>query len=621
MSEFDVIIVGGGHAGIEAALAAAKRGVRTVLITSNLDLMGQMSCNPAIGGIAKGNIVREVDALGGAMGFLADGAGIQFRMLNKSKGIAVWGNRAQADKKLYRSLCRMLLENTGNLSLYQGMVKSVTTGNGKVSGVCLESGETFKAGAIVLCMGTFLNGIGHIGSNSFPCGRSGEPPSLGLSESVQDLGIKAGRLKTGTPARIDGRTVDYSKMRAQEGDCEPFPFSYSTQHAPENKAVCWVMKTAGETHCIILDNLQKSALYGGKITGIGPRYCPSIEDKLVKFGERDGHTLFLEPEGLDTHEMYLNGFSTSLPFDIQVAMVKSLAGLEYATIIRPAYAIEYDYFLPTQLFATLESRIVPGLFMAGQINGTSGYEEAACQGLVAGLNAAEKTRGGEPLILGRDTSYTGVLIDDLITRGTEEPYRMFTSRAEYRLLLRQDNADERLMPIAARRGLIEQDLLESRKRVWEKKRKLREKLADSRIEPSHWNGGKTGIDLKRKTGALELLRRPQVHILDILSCAGIEEHEKEVLVGVEADVKYEGFVEKQKAEIGRMKRMEETRIPEKIDYNHVEGLLAESRAKLKQIRPVTLGQASRIAGVTPADISVLIVHLTRQHNASFHVKP
>ena len=607
----DVVVIGGGHAGIEAAAIAAKMNVSVMLITNNIDLIGQMSCNPAIGGIAKGNIVREIDALGGIMGKITDKSGIQFRMLNKSKGIAVWGNRAQVDKKQYRTLCRKILEEQNNIMLYQGMVVSIDEEGGKVCGVSTLSGERIGAKAVVLAMGTFLNGVAHIGMNSFECGRLGEPASINLSESIQSFGIKAGRLKTGTPARIDGKTVDFSVLGVQSGDSEPWPFSYSTREPVANTAVCWTVKTNPETHKIILDNIAKSALYSGKIKGVGPRYCPSIEDKLVRFGERDGHTLFLEPEGLDTRELYLNGFSTSLPFDIQIAMVQSLSGFKQARILRPAYAIEYDYFLPVQLFPTLESRIIENLFFAGQINGTSGYEEAACQGLVAGINAAEKVKGGEPFTLGRESSYTGVLIDDLITKGTEEPYRMFTSRAEHRLLLRQDNADERLMPIAEKRGLLEKDILEYRKRVWEKKAELIKRLYERKIKPEKWNNDEDREHIRQQVVAAEMLRRPHVGIEMVLDAVGISEESEEIRVGVEADIKYEGFIQRQKETVERARKMDNAKIPADMNYECIPGLLNESRMKLQKIRPLTLGQASRISGVTPADISIIMQYIAR----------
>jgi len=612
----DVIVVGGGHAGIEAANSAAKAGVSVILITAHADLIGQMSCNPAIGGIAKGNIVREIDALGGIMAKIADRAGIQFRMLNKSKGVAVWGPRAQTDKGLYRQLCREYLEKIEHVSIKQDMVRKIVVKEKRVQGVLTETGQYIEAKAVVLAMGTFLNGLAHIGMHSFSCGRLGESASFQLSESIQEQGITAGRLKTGTPARLDGRTIDFSKMRRQEGDKEPWPFSYSTDWKLENRAVCWEIKTTQKTHDVIRNNLDKSPLYCGKIVGIGPRYCPSIEDKVVRFGERSGHTLFLEPEGLNTYEMYLNGFSTSLPFEAQVQMVQSLDGMDGARMIRPAYAIEYDYFLPTQLFNTLESRAVENLFFAGQINGTSGYEEAACQGLVAGLNAAKKASGAEQVVLGRDTSYTGVLIDDLVAKGTQEPYRMFTSRAEYRLLLRQDNADERLMPLALKHGLIEEQVYTSRERLWKERESLKQTLKSRSVSVQSWEerGKQEKTELKQAVPAAELLKRPQVTLEDILEVTGLEPLPREQMVTLEADIKYEGFINKQKIEIERQKKIENAQIPSDVDYDAIEGLLTESRGKLKKIRPLTIGQASRISGVTPADVSVLIVHILRRQS-------
>ena len=615
----DIIVVGGGHAGIEAANSAAKSGLSVLLITGNIDLIGQMSCNPAIGGIAKGNIVREVDALGGLMGRIIDRAGIHFRMLNQSKGVAVWGPRAQADKSHYRSLCLKFIKEQENVSIYQDMVTKVLVKKGKVCGVITESGQKIEAAAIVLAMGTFLNGLAHIGMNSFKCGRLGEPASLHLSESIQEHGITAGRLKTGTPARIDGKTIDFSKMTVQKGDEDPWPFSYSTKTKLENKIVCWELKTTQKVHDIIRDNLDKSPLYSGRIVGVGPRYCPSIEDKVVRFGDRSGHTLFLEPEGLLTNEIYLNGFSTSLPLDVQIKMVQSLPGFENARLIKPAYAIEYDYFHPIQLFLNLESRKVENLFFAGQINGTSGYEEAACQGLVAGLNAAKKVKKEECVLLGRETSYTGVLIDDLVTKGTEEPYRMFTSRAEYRLLLRQDNADERLMPIAQKHGLINDSLYRSREKAWTERSSIKQILASEKISPQAWGASafRDKTEIKQKIAAVELLKRPQITIDDIINALALEPIDRAQKVTIEADIKYEGFVNKQEKEIERQKRIEETSIPLDIDYDSIAGLLTESRGKLKKIRPLTIGQASRVSGVTPADVSVLIVHILKRTNRCF----
>jgi tRNA uridine 5-carboxymethylaminomethyl modification enzyme len=480
----------------------------------------------------------------------------------------------------------------------------------------MDSGEEIKAKAIILAAGTFLNGIAHIGLTSFPCGRLGEPPSQNLTESICEFGILSGRLKTGTSPRIDGRTVSFEKMTEQPGDQDPWPFSYSTEKMPENRAVCWITKTSKKTHQIILSNLNRSPLYTGKIKSIGPRYCPSIEDKVVRFGERDGHTLFLEPEGLDTKELYLNGLSTSLPFDIQMQMVRSVAGLEQAEILRPGYGIEYDYFSPIQLWPTLESKRVKHLYFAGQINGTSGYEEAACQGLVAGINAAEQILGKEQLVLGRDTSYIGVLIDDLVTKGTEEPYRMFTSRAEHRLILRQDNSDERLMPLAQEKGLLDNEVLEKRKRAWEEKKKYKTRFFQTKIGPSQWMPKEKESRIRTRTTIAELLRRPEVSIDAICETIGEIIPERDVRKGVEADIKYAGFIEKEKEHLEKFRRMENELIPETVRYEAISGLLSESKTKLLKIRPRSLGQALRIPGVTPADISVLMVHLSKQKHVS-----
>jgi tRNA uridine 5-carboxymethylaminomethyl modification enzyme len=614
--KFDIIVVGGGHAGIEAAHISARRGLRVLLVTSQLDFIAQMSCNPAIGGIAKGNIVREVDALGGLMGRITDKAGIHFKMLNQTKGMAVWGNRAQADKKAYRTIARKYLEAQPSLTMLQGFVKTIEVKGEKTHAITMDSGEEIQGTCIILAMGTFLNGIAHIGLTSFPCGRLGEPPSLVLTESIKGLGIESGRLKTGTSPRINGSTVAFKKMAMQNGDTAPWPFSFSTEQNPENKVVCWITKSTQETHKIILSNLDRSPLYTGKIKSTGPRYCPSIEDKVVRFGERDGHTLFLEPEGLDTNEMYLSGLSTSLPFDVQIKMVHSIPGLEKAAILRPGYGIEYDFFPPNQLWPTLESKIVKNLYFAGQINGTSGYEEAACQGLLAGINASAAVVGGEALVLGRNISYTGVLIDDLVTKGTQEPYRMFTSRAEHRLILRQDNADERLMPIALRRGLIAKELYEKRKNVWEQKAAYKEKLTEVKIAPVEWKNKKKEPSIKAKIRASELLKRPEVKIEDVLSIIGLTIEDREIRLGIEADIKYSGFIEKDKERLDKYRKMENELLPENINYNVIKGLLNESRIKLIKIRPRSLGQALRIPGVTPADISVIMVHLSKKMDVS-----
>jgi tRNA uridine 5-carboxymethylaminomethyl modification enzyme len=609
---FDVIVIGGGHSGIEAAHIAAKRRLFVLLVTNNLDLIGQMSCNPAIGGIAKGNIVREIDALGGLMGRLIDKTGIHFRMLNTSKGAAVWGNRAQADKISYRILARKELEKVENLYLLQGMVKRIIVKGDAVSGIELDSGEKIGTKCIILSTGTFLEGIVHIGMTSFPAGRAGEPPSNGLVTSITEYGIKSGRLKTGTSPRIDGRTVDFDVLTKQPGDSEPWPFSFSTVETLYNKADCWIGKSNIETHNIIKENLDRSPLYTGKIKSIGPRYCPSIEDKVVRFGDRDEHTLFLEPESLDNSEIYLNGLSTSLPFDVQIKMVQSINGLENAKILRPGYGIEYSFFQPTQLHNTLESRVIKRLYFAGQINGTSGYEEAAGQGLLAGINATQKIYGEEEVVLSRESSYIGVLIDDLVTRGTEEPYRMFTSRAEHRLKLRQDNCDERLMPIAFRLGLIDAAVYEKRQQGWDSCNKIKEYLKNIKIKPEVWKSSfaeKTEQPVK----ASEFLKRPEVKFADIVNLCKIDvPNNREYFLSIEADIKYSGFISKQEAGIERIRRLEEIKIPGLFNYDGIKGLLTESLIKLKKIQPSTIGQASRIPGVIPSDISLIALHVLKE---------
>lgn len=609
--KFDIVVIGGGHAGIESAYIAAKKNLKILLITNHLDLIGQMSCNPSIGGIAKGNIVREIDALGGLMGELIDNCGIHFKMLNKSKGSAVWGNRAQADKEKYRKLARKRLEDNKNLFLLQSIVKRILVKNNSISHVELETGEKIKTKAVIVAAGTFLNGIIHIGLYSYSSGRMGEPAVKNFTETLNELGIKSGVLKTGTSPRIDGRTINFKKMEKQEGDKNPWRFSYRTDFPIKNRAVCWISKTNENTHKIIFDSLDKSPLYTGKIKSIGPRYCPSIEDKIVRFGERNGHALFLEPENLENNEFYLNGLSTSLPFDTQIKMVKSIKGLENAKIQRPGYGIEYDYFFPVQLKSTLESRIINNLFFAGQINGTSGYEEAACQGLIAGINAAQKIIGEEGLILGRDNSYIGVLIDDLVTRGIDEPYRMFTSRAEWRILLRQDNSDERLMPISYRLGYIDEKVFVERKREWEKKKNIKEILNSKKIELHSENNGKIKDE---KITALELIRRPEIKIEDILQKTDINIDDKELRINIESDIKYEGFIEKQKLEINKYKRSAYIRIPNAIKYENINGLSNESKQKLNKIKPIFLGQAMRIPGITQTDINLIILYISKYHH-------
>jgi len=679
MTPPDIIVIGAGHAGIEAAHIAAGMGASTLLITGNPDLIGQMSCNPAIGGVAKGNIVREIDALGGLMASLIDKAGIHFRMLNASKGSAVWGPRAQADKILYRNLARRAMENHPNIAILQAMVVGLNVSGERIASVTLDSGEIIAARSVILAAGTFLNGVIHIGLKSCSGGRAGEPSSCGLTESLRELGITSGRLKTATPPRIDGRTVDFSKLSAQHGDSGPRPFSFFTKGALSNRVVCWSARTTAQTHQHVLQNMDKSPLYTGNSQSSGPRYCPLIEDKIVRFGERDGHTLYLEPESVENHELYVNGLFTSLPYDVQERMLRSIAGLEAARIVRPGYGIEYDYFQPLQLRPTLESRTVRGLFFAGQVNGTSGYEEAACQGLMAGINAVRGLRGEEPVVLGRETSYIGVLIDDLVTKGTDEPYRMFTSRAEYRLVLRQDNCDERLMPIGYGLGTITADQYDERRRFWDRKREFAEWLGGVKVTPDEYGrmvGGVSARDdthvgaascrpptaesqnqpdgrddvgvtsapskhtgISQTENARDLLRRPEVGIdwllqgLDIIGkgffedgadadCSGDRPRppetpesrhgiDRHLTLGVESDIKYEGFVRKQLKEVERLRRYEEAKILDGFSYDDVPGLLTESRQKLKKICPGTLGQASRIGGVTPADISVLAMYLLK----------
>lgn len=610
----DIIVIGAGHAGIEAANIVTKKGLKAAIITNHIDLIGQMSCNPSIGGIAKGNIVREIDSLGGLMAKIIDIAGIHFKMLNQSKGTAVWGNRAQADKVLYRKIARNFLEQNDLITIMQGMIIQICVKNEKCIGVKLDSGEIIESKAVIVAAGTFLNGVAHIGMNSFPSGRIGEPPSLNLTESINSFGIKSGRLKTGTSPRIDKRTVNFEKLTPQYGDEKPWPFSYSTNIKITNKEKCWISKTNKTTHNYIFDNLNRSPLYTGLIKSVGPRYCPSIETKVVNFGERDGHTLFLEPESLENNEMYLNGLSTSLPFDVQQKMVNSIEGFENAVIMRPGYGIEYDFFFPLQLKPTLESKIIQNMYFVGQINGTSGYEEAAGQGIVAGMNACQKILGEESVVLGRETSYIGVLIDDLVTRGTEEPYRMFTARAEYRLLLRQDNSDERLMPIAYAKGFIDDKTYKNREKIWEKKDKLINILKEMKIDTEKWNK-QYDYKINGSIKAEELIKRPDVSIMDLIQINVIEEDgDREFWLNVESDIKYMGFIEKQKNEIEKMKRFENTKISENIDYEKITGLLSESKNKLKNIKPETLGQASRVPGVTPADISIIAIYISKNEN-------
>ena len=614
---YDVIVIGAGHAGCEAALASARMGCSTLMLTMNLDTIAQMSCNPAIGGLAKGHIVKEIDALGGEMAKCIDRTGIQFRILNRSKGPAVRGTRAQADKQRYRMAMKETLEKQPNLDVTQGLVEKLIVEGGSVAGVETNIGVQFRSSAVIITTGTFLKGLIHIGLSHYPSGRAGEFPSVGLSDCLRELGFELGRLKTGTPARLNGRTIDFDKMMVQPGD-EPAPFfSFTEESHPLPQLPCFLTYTNPLTHDIIRNNLNKSPLYAGIIKGIGPRYCPSIEDKVMRFTGRDRHQVFLEPEGLDTEEYYANGVSTSLPVDVQTKLYRSITGLEDVEIMRPAYAIEYDYAPPTQIKHTLETKRIEGLYFAGQINGTSGYEEAAAQGLMAGANAALKVQKREPLVLPRSQAYIGVMIDDLVTLGTNEPYRMFTSRAEYRLLLREDNADMRLRERGRGLGLVPDEIyrkyLDKKASVEQELGRLKKTWVKPSPEINAMLEEKGSSALSAEASLDQLLKRPELGYDDVRRISPPPgEVKTDAAEQVEIQVKYEGYIERQMIQVERFAGLEQKALPEDLDYEAITGLGAEVKQKLTQVRPVSLGQASRISGITPAAISLLMVALEKR---------
>ncbi|MDO5656087.1 MAG: tRNA uridine-5-carboxymethylaminomethyl(34) synthesis enzyme MnmG [Flavobacteriaceae bacterium] len=620
LQEYDIIVVGGGHAGCEAAAAAANLGSKTLLITMNLQALGQMSCNPAMGGIAKGQIVREIDALGGYSAIVTDHSMIQFKMLNKSKGPAMWSPRAQSDRMRFAEKWRLMLEQTPNLDFYQDMVKGLIMENGKVAGVQTALGNTIKGKCVILTNGTFLNGLIHVGEKQFGGGRMGEKEATGITEQLIDLGFDSGRMKTGTPPRVDGRSLDYSKMIVQPGDSNPEKFSYLNTPRLSKQQDCWMTYTNPTVHDLLREGFDRSPMFNGNIQSTGPRYCPSIEDKINRFSERERHQIFVEPEGWNTIEIYVNGFSTSLPEEIQIKAMRAIPGFENAKIFRPGYAIEYDYFPPTQLKHTLETKLLENLYFAGQINGTTGYEEAACQGLMAGINAHLKINEKEAFILQRNEAYIGVLIDDLITKGTEEPYRMFTSRAEFRILLRQDNADARLTPLAYKLGLADLARIKRLEEKHHQTEKLVQFIQQESIQPLDVNSiiiskNKKPIDQGMK---LEMIvKRPEIEMNDLKNISSLHTFlkenytDKEAFEQAEIQIKYAGYIAKEQNQAEKLNRLEYVRIPEDFDFMQIQNISVEGRQKLINIRPATIAQASRISGVSPSDISILLVHLGR----------
>ena len=617
MLSYDVVVVGAGHAGNEAAAAAARMGHSVLLVTMNLQTIGQMSCNPAMGGVAKGQIVREIDALGGYSGIISDKTAIQWRMLNRSKGAAMWSPRTQNDRMRFAEEWRLTLERIPNLDMIQSTVENLLVEAGRIIGVVLQGGQAVQCGAAVVTSGTFLNGVMHIGSRQIAGGRNAEGSALGITACLQGLGFDSGRMKTGTPPRVDGRSLDYSKFEVQEGDVNPGTFSYWATTPLKKQRHCWIAHTSEEVHDALRLGFDQSPLFNGSIQGSGPRYCPSIEDKINRFADKTSHQLFVEPEGWDTVEMYINGFSTSLPEEVQIAAMHKIPGFERAKVFRPGYAVEYDYFPPTQLKHSLETKLVDGLYFAGQINGTTGYEEAACQGLMAGINAARKISGESAFELDRSEAYIGVLIDDLITKGTDEPYRMFTSRAEFRLSLRQDNADRRLTSKGRELGLVGDEQWKSYGLKEEQRIRAEGWLAEQSAEPDHWNEwliGKGTTALRQKGPMSALLGRPQLDLPEILlqhNDPGMPSVDALVWEQIEIDAKYSGYLEKEQEQVDKLKRLELLRIPKDYNYARIVALSIEARQKMELLQPETLGQASRISGVSPADIQVLMVHLGR----------